>query len=123
MFWRRKQREEDLQREIQCHLDLESEESGDPVAARRAFGNVTSSAEATREAWGWAWLERLTQDVRYGARLMRKNPAFSAVAVLSLALGIGANTAIFSLIDALLWKLLPVRDPQALLFLAKQAEG
>ncbi|HYW45504.1 MAG TPA: ABC transporter permease [Bryobacteraceae bacterium] len=65
----------------------------------------------------------MAQDLRYGLRLLRKNPVFSSVAVLSLALGIGANTAIFSLIDAVMLKLLPVRDPRELLILAKQAEG
>jgi predicted permease len=124
MFWkRRKQREDDLAREIQAHLDLEAEERGDANSARRNFGNVTLVRETTRETWGWTWLERLAQDVRYAARLLRKNPGFSAVAVLSLGLGIGANTAIFGMIDALLLKLLPVQDPQELLFLAKQAEG
>jgi predicted permease len=123
MFWRRRRREQELEREIQAHLDLEAQEQGSYSAALRGFGNVALIQQATRETWGWTWLERLTQDIRYGARLLRKNPAFSAVAVLSLALGIGANTAIFSLIDALLLKLLPVRDPQSLLFLAKEAEG
>ena len=66
--------------------------------------------------------ERIGRDIRYGLRLMRKTPGFSAVAILSLALGIGANTAIFGLIDALLLKSLPVRDPKSLLFIAKQTE-
>jgi hypothetical protein len=112
-----------LEREIRAHLDLEAEEQGNANAARRSFGNVAMVQEATREVWGWGWLERLGQDARYALRLLRKNPAFSAVAVVSLALGIGANTAIFSLIDGLLLKQLPVRDPQGLWFLAKQAEG
>src|SRR5205085_3119795 len=77
-------------------------------------------SEAARQMWGWTWVERIGQDIRYGLRLLRKNPGFSAIAVLSLALGIGANTAIFGLIDALLYKSLPVRDPQSLLFVAKQ---
>ena len=124
MFWKgRKQREEELEREIRAHLDLETEEQGDAHTARRNFGNVALVQEATRETWGWTRLELLAGDVRYAARLLRRNPGFSAVAVLSLGLGIGANTAIFGMIDALLLKQLPVEDPQGLLFLCKQAEG
>ncbi len=87
------------------------------------LGNTALLKEDVREAWGWIWLERVAQDARYGLRLLRKNPGFSAVAILSLALGIGANTTIFGLLDTLLLKSLPVRDPQSLLFVAKQAEG
>jgi predicted permease len=70
--------------------------------------------EATREIWGWTSVEILIQDVRYALRMMRRSPGFTAVAVLSLALGIGANTAIFTMIDAIFLKLLPVKDPQEL---------
>jgi predicted permease len=119
MFGRRK-KEADLARELQTHLDLESAELNDPAAARRALGNVTAIQEATRESWGWTRLFSLVADLRFAARLLRRNPGFTAVAALSLALGIGANTAIFTLMDALLWKSLPVRDPQSLLFLGKQ---
>ena len=125
-WWQRERREHDLARELQTHLDLEAAEQREQglsaqaaaSAAQRSFGNRALVQEDVRRIWGWTWLERLGQDLRYGLRLLRKNPAFSAVAVLSLALGIGANTAIFSLIDAVLMKLLPVRNPQELLILA-----
>jgi predicted permease len=89
-------------------------------AARRAFGNATLIKEDVRAVRNWTLLEQLAQDLRYAARTMRKSWGFSTVAILSLALGIGANTAIFGLIDALLLKSLPVKDPQSLYFLAKQ---
>src|SRR5215475_3965041 len=132
MPWRRrKRREQDLDRELRAHLELEAEarqENGVPAeearyAARRQLGSTAAIKEDVRQAWGWTSLERLAQDLRYGLRLLRKNPGFSAVAILSLALGIGANAAIFGLIDALLFKSLPVRDPQSLLFVAKQWQG
>ena len=128
MWWRRTRREQDLERELRAHLELEAQERREngmladeaQFAARRRLGNTALLKETIREAWGWTSVERIGQDIRYGLRLLRKNPAFSAVAILSLALGIGANTAIFGLIDALLLKSLPVQDPQSLLFLGKQ---
>ena len=84
------------------------------LRARREFGNVALLAEQSREALGWRWLDHLIQDLRYAARTLRRSPAFTVVAVLSLALGIGANTAIFGLLDTISWKMLPVREPEKL---------
>src|SRR5206468_11151201 len=84
-------------------------------AARRKFGNVTLAKEHARAVWVPVWLDQLRQDVGYGVRGLRRNRGFAAVAVITIALGIGANTAIFSLIDALMLQWLPVRDPQGLI--------
>ena len=120
--WFRKSPEQDLERELHSHLELEAEEqrgsglSPDdaPSAAQRAFGNTTLVMEDMRAMWTWTPIDRLAQDLRYALRTMRKNLGFSAAAILSLALGIGANTAIFSLIDTLLLRSLPVRNPAEL---------
>lgn len=118
MFWR-KRKHSDFQAEIRSHLDMEAdelaEEGSNPgdarFQARREFGNVTRSEERFYESRRWVWFEQFVQDLRYGLRMLRHNPAFTLVAVLSLALGIGANTAVFSLVDAVMLKSLPVRDP------------
>jgi predicted permease len=84
------------------------------IAGPRELGNLTLAAENARAVWGWGWLEGILGDIRYAARMLLRQRSFTAVAVVSLALGIGANAAIFSLMDAVLWRALPVRDPERL---------
>ncbi|HXF28156.1 MAG TPA: ABC transporter permease [Bryobacteraceae bacterium] len=129
-FWRWKQRDSDLNDEIAFDLAADAEErirSGMPrteaeQTSRRDFGNATLLKEEVREMWGWVSLQRLGQDLRYGWRTLRKNPLFATMAVLSLALGIGANTAIFSVMDAIMLRALPVKNPGELAILNWRAK-
>jgi predicted permease len=112
----------DLSDEMQQHLEEKIEElvAGGvsrreaSAAARRAFGNVTLIEQDSRDVWCWPPLESLFADVRYALRTLRKSPGFTATAIVTLALGIGANTAIFMLLDAIRLRSLPVQDPQEL---------
>src|SRR5262249_16690766 len=121
-FWRRQQRDRDFAREVESYLDHETDlnvERGmtprDPrAAAIRKFGNITSTKERVHEMNTLGAVESVLQDIRHGFRWLRLNPGFSLVALLSLALGIGANTAIFQLIDAVRIRTLPVPNPQDL---------
>jgi len=123
--------EDDLKDEIQAHLDLLAEEherrglssAEARLAARRDFGGVEQMKEAYRDQRGFRWIDSLARDVRYTIRLLRKAPVFTAVAVFSLALGIGANTAVFTLLDALLLRTLPVRDSHELVEVTAQKHG
>src|SRR6267142_2437440 len=112
----------ELEEEMRLHKDLKEQElvahgvdaSEARYAANRQFGNAMNLRERGSQAWGWEWIEHFMQDVNYGVRGMLRSPGITLVALLSLALGIGANTAIFSLTDAVMLKSLPVKDPARL---------
>jgi predicted permease len=124
-MFRRRRRAQDLRAEMEAHVELEAEQrraeglSQDDAkaAARRAFGNLRLTEERVYEAGRWGWWDRAWTDVRYGMRTLARSPGFSSVAVLTLALAIGANTAIFTVVQAGLLQALPVSRPQQLVLL------
>ncbi len=131
-LFRRRKPMDDLAEEIRAHVAMEEQEnlaSGMPpeeahYAALRRLGNVTLAQERSREMWGWSSIETLSQDLRFGLRMLLKNPGFTAVAVLTLALGIGSNTAIFTLINAVMLRNLPAKNPwQLVLFYDRGGTG
>jgi predicted permease len=130
MLFYRRQFQADLEEEMRLHLDLrEREQTEEGVvssesrrAAYRRFGNPTSIKEKSYMAWGWGWLESLVQDARFALRQLWKTPGFTVTAILTLALGIGANAAIFTLVKAVLLKNLPVVDPKALVRVGDRAD-
>src|SRR3984957_12581359 len=117
--WQIRKRDADLERELRADLELEEEEQrergiapdGARQAALRAFANPTLIREQTPEVWSLIWIESLARDVRYGLRRLRRSPGFASIVVLTFALGIGANAAIFTLVQGILLRSLPVADP------------
>src|SRR5690348_13146800 len=126
--------DEDLSDEMRAHLELMTDDNVDRgmrddearAAARRHFGNLTRTQEKAREAWQFPRLETIAQDIRYGLRGIRKAPGFALVVILTLALGIGANTAIFSVVYSVLLRPLPYPHGERLVRLGEataQAQG
>src|SRR6478752_1675168 len=130
-FFRRRRWDEERDRELAAYLEIETAENvargmsaeEARAAAHRKLGNATLVREEIYRMNSLGLIETLWQDLRYGARMLRKNPGFTFVAVLTLALGIGANTAIFSMVDWLVFQQLPVRDPQSLTYLGLVRSG
>src|SRR5260221_10172128 len=124
-WWQIRKRDADVERELQSDLELEEEEQREGgiseeeahYAALRAFGNPTLIREQTLAVWSWNWLESLARDLRFSLRALCRTPGFSVIAILVMALGIGANVALFTVVRGVLLKPLPFDDPDHLVML------
>src|SRR5207253_2780140 len=110
-------------RELQFHLEMKALETGDADAARRALGSPLAWREQGRDVWGWRWLDETARDIHFALRGIRGSPGFAAAAILTLALGIGANCLMFSVVDATLFRPLPFREPERLVSVWGSARG
>ena len=127
-FWRRfiyllrrERFNRDLEDEMQFHLAMKAQASGH--AAQRRFGNAVLLREQSREQWGWGWLDRFAQDLRYGVRMLWHNPSFTLIAVLTLAVGIGVNTAIFTAFNAVALRPLDVPEAERIVYLERTTQA
>jgi hypothetical protein len=111
----RRRFEAELANDMEFHREMAAR------AGRRNFGNELRMREHSREAWGWTWLDRLGQDLRYAARILKRAPGFTVMAVLVLAIGIGVNVSAFSLFNMVALKPLPIRDPNAIVRLERRS--
>ena len=127
----RRQAEADVEEELRLHLELERErqrDAGLPAAdalrtARRTLGNATLIRERTRDVWGWRWVDDLGRDLRHAGRGLRRSPGFAATVIVVLALGIGANTAMFSIVYGMLLRPLPYPDSEAIVRVGAMRPG
>src|SRR5262245_30582786 len=110
-LWQRRARDRDLDDELRFHLEMKARETGDTRAARRALGSPLLVREHARDAWGWRWFDDVLWDVRHALRQFRQHPGFTAIAVTTLALGIGVNAAVFTLANGVLFRGTPHVDP------------
>lgn len=111
----RRRLDAELENDMEFHRQMAAQ------AGRSNFGNTTRMQERAREAWGWTWLDRLGQDLRYGLRILARSPGFTLTAMLVLAIGIGVNVAAFSLFDMVALKSMPVRDPDSIVRLERHS--
>ncbi len=124
-WWQMKKRDADLERELRSDLELEEEEQRENglspeearYAARRAFGNAALVREQSHAIWSWNWIEALARDLRYSLRTLQRTPGFSMIAIVVMALGIGANIALFTVVRSVLLKPLAYRDPDRLVLM------